>query len=366
MAATLTSISRKIVFAAVVALVLGLIASTTAAAEELVDRPMVPQQPRTPSSVPAGALVVATTGSDSNPGTEAAPFRTLTFAMQQLRPGQILLVRGGVYTERVILKGSALTAGTPESRITVKNFPGERPVVQGLFWLSNASYWTIDGINVTWDSNTGNSEEHMMRFYGGAGMIYQNAELWGARSYAAILVTGEATGWNLNHLYVHDTYHSNDENQDHLIYVAGASNGTIEHNLLVNAENGRGIKLGQHIDGTQLPANVIVRFNTIVNSNAGNVSISYDAANNQVYGNILVAAGAGYSNVGAYKLSGANNVASGNAVWAGEGAVKDGTPLIDGGNVAVDPMLDASFRPTSPALVVNGLIAYGHLAGSAA
>jgi hypothetical protein len=361
---------RTLTLAAIVAVILGLLATTVAAAEEqIASRPMTVQttdnSQSAPQALPSSALFVSPAGSDSNPGSEAAPFRTITHAMKQLRPGMTLIVRGGTYTERVVLRGSALTPGTPEARITVRNYPGERPVVQGLLWLSNASYWTLDGINVTWDAATGNREEHMMRFYGGEGMIYQNSELWGARSYAAILVTGGATNWNLNHLYVHDTIASNGENQDHLIYIAGATNGVIEHNLLVNASNGRGIKLGQHVDGTSLPANVIVRYNTIVNSNAGNVSLSYDARDNQVYGNVLVNAGKGYANVGAYKLHGANNVARGNITWLGEaGAVKKGTPVVDGGNLVLDPMLDEAFRPTNPALYgADGTIAYGHLAG---
>lgn len=327
--------------------------------------PAQPEPIAAPAPLPSGAYFLSPSGNDANPGTETAPFRTFTHALKRLRPGDTLLVRGGTYTERAMLRGSDLKAGTQSSRITVQAYPGERPVVVGLFWLSNAHYWTIDGINVTWDSNTGNREEHMVRMYGGTGWVYQNAELWGARSYAALLIANGASNWNVNNMYIHDTHPSNNLNQDHLIYVSGASNGVIEYSLLVNATNGRGIKLGSHVDGTSLPSGITVRFNTIVNSNAGNVSLSYDANNNHVYNNVLVSAGAGYASVGEYHLSGKGNIASANLFFDSRGVVKTGTALVDGGgNVLADPQLSPEYRPANPAAYdASGKLIFGHLAG---
>lgn len=318
---------------------------------------------RPASADAATAYYLSTTGSDTNIGSAAAPFRTFTVAMKKLRPGDTLVVSGGTYTERVILKGSDLTPGTADARITVVAAPGERVVIEGLFWLSNASYYTIDGINVTWGSaNT--SSEHMARFYNGTGQIYRNAELWGARSYAALLIDGGATNWNLNHLYIHDTYATNSASQDQLIYVAGGSQGVIEYNLLVNAPNGRGIKLGMAQAGNGLPSTVTVRYNTIVNSGAGNISFSYDAHDNTVQNNIFVSAGSGYASVGAYQLTGAGNAMANNVYWQASGIVKTGTPLVDGGqNVALDPLFDSSYMPTNAALLgADGTPLYGHLA----
>jgi hypothetical protein len=42
---------------------------------------------------------VAITGSDSNPGTSASPFRTITFAYSKANPGDVVIVRPGVYTD---------------------------------------------------------------------------------------------------------------------------------------------------------------------------------------------------------------------------------------------------------------------------
>lgn len=335
----------------------------------------VPTSTPTPTPTPApsptattattNAYYVAPTGSDSNPGTQAAPFRTFTYALTRLGPGKTLYARGGIYSERVVLSGSTLTPGTASQRVTVRNVPGERPIIKGLLWLSNASYWTIDGINVTWDTATGQPDEHMVKFYGGVGWAYRNAEVWGAHSYSGILVMGSASGWSLNHLYVHDTYATNGASQDHLIYVSTSGQGVIEYNLLVNSPNGRGIKLGNTDPGAGLPTNVTVRYNTIVNSGASNVSLSYDANGSNIHHNVLVSAGTNYANIGAYQLTGGGNVASQNIAWNGVSAIVPGTPITDaGGNVVLNPQLNANYKPQSATLYnASGVLLYGHRAG---
>jgi hypothetical protein len=309
---------------------------------------------------------IAPNGNDGNAGTQAAPWKTFDHAMQQLRPGDTLYARGGTYVERAMLRGNDLTAGTATQRITVKAYPGERPVIKGQFWMSNADYWTIDGINVTWDPDYVNTQEHMVRFYGGHDMVYQHAELWGARSYAALLLTNGAYNFNINHMYIHDTRPSNGLNQDHLIYVAGASRGVIEYNLLTGAPNGRGVKVGSPSTGTGLPYGVTVRYNTIVDCAAGNIGFSYDAHDNEVYRNVMVNAGPAWTNVAAFTLTGGNDVISNNAGWGSEGVIASGTPLVDGGgNRYLDPQLNANYRPANSALYdAGGVLRFGHLAGT--
>ena len=70
---------------------------------------------------------VATTGTDSNPGTLEAPWRTVQKAFNVLQPGQRALVRAGTYGESLTLR----RAGTAVAPITVESYPGERPIVNG-------------------------------------------------------------------------------------------------------------------------------------------------------------------------------------------------------------------------------------------
>jgi hypothetical protein len=309
---------------------------------------------------------LATNGSDSNPGTQSAPFRTFSRSLPKLRPGDTLIVRGGTYAERVMMTGSSLRSGTSSARITVRAAPNERPVIQGLLWLSNANYWTFDGINVTWNSSLANDGEHMVRFYSGTQWIFRNAEVWGSRSYSAILVTAGASHWNLSRLHVHTTYATHSLAQDQLIYIAEARNGVIEYNLIRNSPNGRGIKLGQPKSGTGYPRNITIRYNTIVDSSAGNISLSFDTRDNQMYRNIMVNAGSAYANIDVWNFTGTNNLPNANVGWGSIGVVRTGTALSTGkGNLFIDPMLDANYRPMNPLLRdANGRIAYGHLAGT--
>jgi hypothetical protein len=68
---------------------------------------------------------VATNGSDSNAGTQSAPWRTIQKALNTLQPGQRALVRAGTYDESLAMD----RAGTSSAPITVENFPGEKPIL---------------------------------------------------------------------------------------------------------------------------------------------------------------------------------------------------------------------------------------------
>ena len=74
----------------------------------------------------ADTYYVATNGSDENPGSEARPLRTIQKAASLARVGDTILVRGGVYSEHVVMRFS----GQEGKPIVLKNYPGERPVIQ--------------------------------------------------------------------------------------------------------------------------------------------------------------------------------------------------------------------------------------------
>lgn len=71
--------------------------------------------------------VEAAIGSDSNPGTESHPFKTIQNAVNNLNAGDTLLIRRGTYVEAVTISGS----GTSNAPITIAAYPGERPVIDG-------------------------------------------------------------------------------------------------------------------------------------------------------------------------------------------------------------------------------------------
>ncbi len=66
-------------------------------------------------------------GNDANNGGEQAAWKTLKHALRQLEAGQTLYLRGGIYYEKPALTKS----GTVEQPITITNYPGELPIIDG-------------------------------------------------------------------------------------------------------------------------------------------------------------------------------------------------------------------------------------------
>jgi hypothetical protein len=239
--------------------------------------------------------------------------------------------------------------GRPHARIRVRNYPGEHPVLRGQLWIGDPSYWTVSGLRVEWGPT--NPDEPLVRLYGGTGWRLTRSEIWGSRSTSGLQVDDGPRNnlgrWLVKGNCIHDTFPTDGLNQDHNLYVGDMSSsphprGVISHNILFNAPNGRGVKLGP--GGTSGGAvNVQVRFNTIYNSSQ-NVSLSRDTRKVVIERNILVRARE--SNITAFRLSGSDNVARQNI---GDGAprflVKAGPPggLIDGGGNlrSLDPRFDS-------------------------
>ncbi|MBN1674131.1 MAG: fibronectin type III domain-containing protein [Kiritimatiellae bacterium] len=73
----------------------------------------------------AATYYVATTGSDSNPGTQSRPFRTVQKAANSVAPGDTVLIRAGTYNSSSSFRVSR--AGTSSQRITYKAY-GDGPV----------------------------------------------------------------------------------------------------------------------------------------------------------------------------------------------------------------------------------------------
>ncbi|MFY9674939.1 MAG: DUF1565 domain-containing protein, partial [Terriglobales bacterium] len=104
---------------------------------------------------PGKIYYVATTGSDSNPGSQAEPWLTISHAAKVARAGATVYVMGGVYNEIVNFPHS----GPPPAPITFQSYPGQTAVLdgtglkvsgtQGLITIAgNRSYLTISGFEI--------------------------------------------------------------------------------------------------------------------------------------------------------------------------------------------------------------------------
>jgi hypothetical protein len=105
---------------------------------------------------------VSLDGDNANPGTEAAPFRTLQHAISQVRRGEVIVVRGGVYHETSTI--SFQNNGLPGQIITLTAYPGEVPIFdfsqapqvsnQHGFRI-NTSFWHVIGLTVRYAGHNG-------------------------------------------------------------------------------------------------------------------------------------------------------------------------------------------------------------------
>jgi hypothetical protein len=75
----------------------------------------------------AATYYVAPNGNNTNAGTQDAPWKTIGKAFGSVKPGDTVLIRGGVYRESVSINVS----GTADKPIVVKNYPGESPIIDG-------------------------------------------------------------------------------------------------------------------------------------------------------------------------------------------------------------------------------------------
>lgn len=88
-------------------------------------RPVPPPANRPRAAGPA--FFVATTGNDAADGSEQTPWKTINHALDQLKPGDTLYLRGGLFHENVY----CAVAGKPDAPITIRSFPGEQAVIDG-------------------------------------------------------------------------------------------------------------------------------------------------------------------------------------------------------------------------------------------
>jgi len=99
---------------------------------------------------------VSPTGSDSNPGTLAAPFLTLSKAMGKAAAGVTIYMRGGTYNISSTLKTSK--SGSAGNYVNIWAYPGETPILNfvGESYSSssrgielNNDYWYLKGLIIT-------------------------------------------------------------------------------------------------------------------------------------------------------------------------------------------------------------------------
>ena len=110
---------------------------------------VTPPSPRRPPSPPAplpvGAKFVSAWGSDSDPGTQSDPWRTIAKAISAAQPGDSIVLAAGTYGARGQVT-TASTSGTAAAPITFMGYPGQpKPEILGHFKI-DGDYLRFNGL----------------------------------------------------------------------------------------------------------------------------------------------------------------------------------------------------------------------------
>lgn len=97
------------------------------------------------------AYFVAPNGNNSNDGSIGKPWQSINVALGKIFPGDTLYLRGGTYYELV---NNFVRDGEPTKWITIRNYPGEKPVLNGngnwtVIEFNNRKYYHFQGLEIT-------------------------------------------------------------------------------------------------------------------------------------------------------------------------------------------------------------------------
>jgi hypothetical protein len=288
---------------------------------------------------------VSTSGSDSNPGTPTAPWRTIQKALDTLRAGETALVRAGTYGQIVMQR-----AGTASAPITVRNYPGERPVIHPsgsgsmdypVRITAGAAYFRLQGFlieNAPLDTT--------VNVYVSDGGQSQPAAAHDIEVSGNEIRNGMGTGLLVapNTERVHiigNSVHNNGLGTAHQhqgLYIQG-QHAVVANNLVYDQPNGFGIQVRGSNTETSAGGVLVVENTTVGNELAG-IVVENTAGNTKVVNNI--SAFNGTSGIFGYYCCGSilpGNVAYNNLLYGNGSGATAGSNVVDfsGGNVAADP-----------------------------
>jgi hypothetical protein len=206
-----------------------------------------------PAAAAGCTKVAAPTGSDSNPGTETAPFQTAQRLVKSLDAGQTGCLRAGTYG------GSDLRMQKPDTAL--QSYPGERATLTAFLEVyPTAPRARISGLKIDTTTNSNDvgtklqaddvvfSDNEVTK--GGQGICI----LAGTFNPAQRIVIERNRIYNCGSGTKPDGSHNK---FDHLIYLSGTRNAVIRWNILTDNAGGWGVHMYPDADGTVVEHNII-------------------------------------------------------------------------------------------------------------
>jgi parallel beta-helix repeat protein len=201
------------------------------------------------------SFYVAPWGSNVSPGTKAKPWRTIQKALNALRAGQTAFVRRGTYREAATFWRS----GSPSSPITLRAYPGERPIVTGRLKITG-QYLRV--MRLIFRGSSFNRTGALIYVSGAAHIVIaRNVVRDGRMSGIYVGDTGDPSH---DITIIRNNIHDNGRhaNQDHGIYCDNCLDSVIANNIIAH-NYARGIQLYDN------PKRTLVTENTIVSNLTG-------------------------------------------------------------------------------------------------
>lgn len=267
---------------------------------------------------------VTTSGSDTNPGTETQPWRTIQKAAATLIAGDTVYVKAGIYNEKVIPENS----GSPGNCIVYAAYPGDSVTLDGtgitldwhdaLFTIEGKSYIKISGFRIVNSLSPHGSEgiylkegmrqDHIIieknYFYNISGpavggyscdnLIIDNNEITevnvgegpGSRGSGEAISLTDIHTFEIKNNHIHHAYKEG-------IDVKVSSNGKIYNNHIHNVS-----RIGIYLDAWNGPDHDIDIYQNVVHDNGGDgISMAIEQEggslkNINIYNNIVYNNGA--------------------------------------------------------------------------
>lgn len=237
-------------------------------------------------------LFIAPDGDDTDPGTEAQPFRTVQYGVDALAGGDVLCLRAGTYTEGI----HDIPSGTDGNPTIIMAYPRETAILNGEYsgyvvYISGRHHITFDGLIL----DGGIADEKALSMMANTSYItVRNCEIRNTLDGGGIFTAG-----HYNEFIDLEIHHNGQSGRGHGIYVEG------DYNLIEGCHIHHNAGYGVHVY---------------------NGSSTYDADYNVIRKNVVHENGQGtYTHAAGIGIcSGVDNLAYNNIVWGepiGEGFI---------------------------------------------
>ncbi len=263
------------------------------------------------AQIPNKTYYVSIKGADINDGTIEKPFYTIQRGINEMKPGDTLIIREGVYHEAVqIYKKN----GSNDSWCTIKSYPGENVNVTGEYKLNindmadpsaftfrESSYWKLDGIKINQYVGSGIYITGKSSYIDMNDLNIGDIDYPVYRPYGTSGIDGEDSSYcTVKNCEIYNVGLKVDKPKDHGIYIGyGASNWKFEGNN-IHDNAGAAIQMYGKPNGG---SNCTLINNKLYNNHAFGLAIGSNAANNSISNNLF------YGNRGCdiYLLENSNN-----------------------------------------------------------